>query len=431
MSRLCFWLQRWAAWCTLRVLRPKDILVFMINCTTERRGGGRLSTPAYLLLLAAFAVVTMAIGYVWYAPGVLHQNNYHEYSFAALNYSDIIWLYFRDNLAARPRPYIDYALEYPALLGGLTYVLSFVSNLPAYFALTYAILACCALGTIVALDRLPGVSTWQFALAPALLLYTGLNWDLAALFFLALALLAYQRGHDRWGTLALVCGVWFKLFPLVFLAAVVVERFRERRWRAIGEIMIVFVLGSAAINLPLALAHWDNWSYFFTFNAERGGGSGFWVLFPDLAPAQVNQISLVVLGSGALALMLLALRAQHAVLLPLGASLLLWWLFVNKVFSPQYALWIFFSLALLHASRSLWIAVVATDVGHFFVSFLILFSLRFNIGDLIGWQNQYLRTPLELFREALLLVGVAYGVKLLQNERVARRREETVTAPTT
>ncbi len=398
----------------------------------ERRTTNRaLSTSTYLVLLAAFAALTMAIGYVWYAPGVLHKDNYHDYSFAALNYSDIIWLYFRDNLAAQPRPYLDYALEYPALLGGLTYVLSFVPNVSTYFASTYVILAFCALGTIVALDRLPGVSTWQWALAPALLLYTGLNWDLAAIFFLALALVAYQRGHDRWGTLALVGGVWFKLFPLVFLAAVVVDRFRERRWRAIIEIVMVFVLGSALLNLPLALANWNNWSFFFTFNAERGGGSGFWVLFPNLLPSQVNQISLVVLGSGALALMLLALRARHAVLLPLGASLLLWWLFVNKVFSPQYALWIFFSLALLHASRSLWLAVVAADVGHFFVSFLILFSLRFNSGDLVGWENQYLRTPLELFREALLLIGVAYGVKLLQNERVARQRDEVAAAPTT
>ena len=403
----------------------------MIYRTTERRGGGMLRTPAYLTLLAAFAAIMMVIGYVWYAPGVFHPNNYHEYSFAALNYSDIIWLYFRDNLAAQPRPYVDYALEYPALLGGLTYVLSFAPNVSAYFALTYAILALCALGTIVALDRLPGVSVWQFALAPALLLYTGLNWDLAAIFFLALALVPYQRGHDRWGTLALVGGVWFKLFPLVFLAAVVIERFRERRWRAIVEIMIVFLLGSALINVPLALANWENWSYFFTFNAERGGGSGFWVLFPNLSPPQVNQISLVVLGSGALVLLLLALRARHAVLLPLGASLLLWWLFVNKVFSPQYALWIFFSLALLHASRSLWVAVVAADVGHFFVSFLILFSLRFNIGDLIGWENQYLRTPLELLREALLLIGVAYGIKLLQNKRVVRQRDEVAVVPMT
>src|SRR5215216_7412483 len=73
----------------------------------------------------AFAMVMMIIGYVWHVPGTRHPQDYHDYSFQTLNYSDIIWLYLRDNLAHQPRPYLDYKLEYPALLGGLSYVLSF------------------------------------------------------------------------------------------------------------------------------------------------------------------------------------------------------------------------------------------------------------------------------------------------------------------
>ena len=70
---------------------------------------------------------------------------------------------------------------------------------------------------------------------------------------------------------------------------------------ALMEIVGVFVLGSVVINMPLALTQWNNWSFFFTFNAERGGGSGFWVLFSNLIPPQVNEIRLIVLGSGVVA----------------------------------------------------------------------------------------------------------------------------------
>ena len=69
-------------------------------------------------------------------------------------------------------------------------------------------LAVCALGTIVALQYLRQASPWHFAAAPALLLYTGLNWDLTAIFMSVLALLAYRRRFDALGTLALIAAVW-------------------------------------------------------------------------------------------------------------------------------------------------------------------------------------------------------------------------------
>lgn len=393
-----------------------------MSTRTPARRGGRTRRPStlYPFLLVTLAAVLMLIGYVWRAPSVYHPDDYHTYAFAALNYSDIVWLYLRDGLAQQPRPYLDYALEYPALLGGLTYLLSFAPDLASYFALTYVLLSYCALGTIVALQRLPGVQAWQFAAAPALMLYTGLNWDLAAVVLAAVALVAYTRGHDRWGTLALLGGVWFKLFPVVLVGAAVVERVRERQWRAAAEIIAIFVVGSAAINVPVALANWDNWLYFFTFNTDRGAGSGLWVLFPTLTPAEVNRVSAIALVVGGLVSVALALRARHTVVVPLSAVLLLWWMFVNKVFSPQYVLWIFLALALLRTPATLWVSMVAVDIGHYAVSMLLLFSLRFENGDLVGWQSTHLRTPLEVVREGLVLVALLYGFKrLLDSDRTA------------
>lgn len=385
----------------------------VISERRERFDAIALGAAARGLAPFAVAALLLALGYLWHVPGTARPRDYQSYSYAALNYSDIIWLSIRDEVASHRRPYLDYRLEYPPLTGGLSYLLGFAPSLWAYFSLAYGVLAACALGTIAALGRLPGTNRWYFAAAPALLLYTGLNWDLAAIAMTALALLAYSRDRDRWGTLALVAAVWLKFFPVVFLGAILVERLRARRPRAALAIAGIFALGSAAINLPLARANPAGWGFFFTFNAGRAAEPSLWTLLPALTTARIDALSLLLLAGGGLALTLLALRAERTVALPLGATLLLWWLLVNKVYSPQYALWIFLALALLRPSRSLWQGFVAFDLAYYYASFQILFTVRFDEPALLEWQVHHLLNPLVVLRLGFLGACVGWGALAL------------------
>jgi hypothetical protein len=359
------------------------------------------------------AAVLLGVGYLWHASGTDHPNDFHVHTFANLNYTDIIWLYIRDNVARHPRPYLDYPLEYPPLTGGLSYLLGFAPSLRAYFALTCTMLTLGGLATVAALGGLPGANRWWFAATPALLVYGMLNWDLAAVGLTALALLAYSRGRDAWGTLALVAAVWLKFFPLVFLGAILVERLRERRWRAVATIAVLFALGSAAINLPLALKNRAGWAYFFTFNDERRAEPSIWTILPRLTIPQVNILSLVVLVIGGLILAALALRARGQVFLPLGAALLLWWLFVNKIYTPQYGLWVYLALALLAVPRGFWQGFVLFDLAYYVASFQILFTslfaANFPVEPLVLWQTHYLIDPLVVVRLGLLALFVGWG----------------------
>lgn len=393
-----------------------------------RKGTGSLRTVwwwegvqrAGPFLIAALVLI---FGYTRYAPGTEQIQAYHAWAFAELRYSDIIWLYVRDDGTVHPRPYLDYPLEYPALTGALIYLLGFAPDLRTYFALTYAVLATCALGTIAVLGRMPGVNPWYFAAAPALYFYAGLNWDLAAIAMAVLALLGYSRDRDRWATLALVGAVWLKFFPIVFLAAILIERLRARRLRAAAEIVGLFALGSAAINLPLAYANRAGWEHFFTFNRDRRADSGPWVELRHLTTTEVNQLSLAVTVLGGLALAIIAFRVHRPVLLPLGASLLLWWLMINKVFSPQYMLWAFLALALLCPPWSLWTGAVAVDVVGFYIGFMIQFSLvHIESERLLGWEFRHLYDPLQLLRTVLFLLAIAWAVHLLIRDGMAGPR---------
>jgi hypothetical protein len=382
---------------------------------TGPRYPARRWSPTVAATLAAWgppvlAAALLAIGFWWRLPGTGHPADYHDYSFRALNYSDIIWLYLRDRTATHPRPYLDYPLEYPPLTGALIYLLGFAAGPRAYYCATYGVLALGALGAVLALGRLPGANPWFLAAAPALWLTGGLNWDLAAIGMTAAALLAYARGRDGRGTLALLAAVWLKFFPLVFLVAVVAERWRAARLRAARRIAGGFALGSAALHLPLVVANRAGWSYFFTFNSARPAEPGLWTVLGGLDTAQVNRLSAVALGAGCLVGAWCAVRSRRPVLLPLGSALLLWWLFLNKVYSPQYGLWVLLALALAPVPALLWQAVALADGAYFVVSFQLLYAGRFQRAELSDWLLRYLHTPLVLARLALLLACLGWLV---------------------
>lgn len=377
------------------------------------------------------AAVLLLLGFLHYAPGTaysLSAEHYRAYSFPAFRYSDLIWLYLRDGLADRPLPYLDYPLEYPPLTGLLSYALSWAPDLPTNFALSYLILAGCGLGTVAALRGIPGANPWVYAAAPALFFYTGHQWDPAAIFATALALLLLTRGRDRWGAVALAAAVSLKLFPLAFVAAAMVDRVRRRRWRDAAEIGAIVGAVSLAVNLPVALADFDGWAFFVRWNRDRLADSGIWVLWRGVPTETLTLWSgaAALVGGAAIAAATLWPRAiwrrpaGGSVLLPLGSSFLLWWLFVNKTFTTHLVLWVFLALALIRPAWWLWLAIVAADLVGFQVgNYLNLYNIpEFRHAPLIRAAVENIYDPLQIARSVVLLSAVGWGVRELRRRVV-------------
>ncbi len=377
----------------------------------------RLPGPVWLSQAAPLVVAALylILGFVHYAPGAglkTSAETYRSWAFPSFKYSDLTWLYLRDHLAAHPKPYLDYPLEYPPLTGLLSYLLSFAPSPEANFGLTYLVLALAALGTVLALHRVRGASAWYYAALPALFFYTGYQWDPAAVFVTALSLVAYSRGRDRLGTIGMTAAVWFKLFPIVWVAATFIDRVRERRYRAAAEIAVIFAVISAIINVPLARADWEGWSFFFKWNGDRAADSGIWVFLRNLSTHQATQLSFLLVAFGALGLTLIALASRRPVLLPLGAMVLLWWLLVNKTFTTHLVLWVFLALAVLRPPLLLWSAFVAVDIAAYqlgnYLNVPIVPDFRGTLLIPLGWR--YLYDPLQLVRSGLLLFTIAWGI---------------------
>ena len=338
-------------------------------------------------------------------------------------YSDIAVLYDRDQLWLRPIPYLDYPNEYPVGLGLLSWAISHLSDgKTAYLLSTAAVLLGAGLVILVVGRRFGGARLWLFALSPALLWYGALNWDLFALCFLVGALLALRQGRDMAGGTLLALAVWTKFFPIVLVPLVILDRLLQRRWRDAALFSGAFAAISVAMNAPFAVIFGadgvhlrEGWLRFFTFNQERLQEANFWTLLcwagfgPDTATINRASAMLLLLGLVVVGGVLWFVRrrttdASVDALLPAALLLLGWWFFINKVYSPQYSLWLIVLLALLGASTWLAVGFALADTA-WFIAILLAVAER-------GWSD-WMHAPILLpplaFRETMTLLIVAWA----------------------
>ncbi|MHB1504008.1 MAG: hypothetical protein ACYCTL_13100 [Acidimicrobiales bacterium] len=101
-------------------------------------------------------------------------------------------------------------------------------------------------------------------------------------------------------------------------------------------------MAALIVNAPFAVANVGNWDHFFVFNARRGGAGG--ILY-ELHLASALPIPAVDLLSGVLVLLAVALLVPRVLRgsSPVAAAAVTFavLLLVNKVYSPQYMLWLF------------------------------------------------------------------------------------------
>ena len=300
------------------------------------------------------------------------------YQYQSWCYSDIMALYGPRHFDLHAFPYFSTDLEYPVGIGLLAGTVGLLTNsLVSFFLINSLVLGLLAGVTLWCLQQL-GVKIkrlYLFALAPTLILYAFLNWDLLPVALVALALVAFKRGDDRWAGLWLGLGAASKLFPGLLLPGLLVSRLVARRqmaWQLIGGAVGGFLL----LNLPIYLADPAGWWYPWQFQAERFPNfetvwffiyhhfgaedisSFWWTTYPKLT-------SWLSLGLFGLALTWLLFQEWfHKRSRPLVISFvtLILFLLTAKIFSPQYLLWLVPFLVVLPLPHRAVIGFFAVDL---------------------------------------------------------------------
>jgi uncharacterized membrane protein len=182
------------------------------------------------------------------------------------------------------------------------------------------------------------------------------NFDAIATAFAACGLLAWSRRRPALAGTLLGLGAAAKLYPAFFLLPMLLLCLRTGKVDAWLRAFTGAVVAWLAVNLPIMLLYHAGWWEFFRLNAQRGmdpdsvynvisyftGWPGF---DPNLGPHQnpnvLNTVTTSLLLLACLGIAWLALAApRRPRLAQLCFLLVAAFLLTNKVWSPQYSLWL-------------------------------------------------------------------------------------------
>jgi uncharacterized membrane protein len=368
-------------------------------------------TPTRVLLLMTAFV--FALGMVQKAPCSLAEGKDQPWVYSHMCYTDLRPLYVPRGLAELSWPYSDdketrqryQVMEYPVGIAYWAYGAAWVTQklsgspdvgarsdrpvsdlygdqdvdreLTVFVLVNAAGFALLALIAAWALSRVHRGRPWDaaaFALSPTLVLTGLINWDLIAVALVAGALWAWSRDRPLLTGVLIGLGTAAKLYPLFLLGGLLVICIRNRRYGAFGIAAVWAAVSWAAVNLPAYLSGADEWKVFWSFNQGRGADLGSVWLIIDQVRADgvqvgtINTWSWIFFGLwcvGVLVIGLLAGRRTGSVprLAQLGFLIVAGFLLVNKVYSPQYVLWL---LPLAVMARPRWRDQIIWQAGEIF-----------------------------------------------------------------
>jgi uncharacterized membrane protein len=298
-------------------------------------------------------------------------------------YSDVIPLYGLERLQDGALPYKSSwtdaggqrtrYMEYPVVTGMLQYGVMKVTKeivsyqdptrphrpeVIVYFIVMVLVLA---VAWLVALwCTIPLVARKRdaalIALSPLIVVHAFTNFDTLAVALAAGGMLAWARHRPELAGVLIGLGAAAKLYPVFILGALLVLCLRTDRMQPWYRATATAAAAWAVVNLPFAVLYPQGWWEFFRLNSTRPadhdsvynaisvltGWLGFdGPLYQGDSPEHLNLVTLALFALICLAVAAVGLTAPHR---PRVASLVFLivagFLLTNKVWSPQYSLWL-------------------------------------------------------------------------------------------
>ncbi len=352
-------------------------------------GSGRLALLAgSVTALVIASLGGSALGFLNKAACRAGAWNVNVEQFQAHCYTDIYPLYFGEGLWHGQIPYFDHPVEYPVLIGAAMQAAATVVHSIAnpytrgreFFDVTVAGLAICALIGVLCTAYLAGRSRrWTallVALSPGLILAAFINWDMIAMALTALAMAAWAARRGMLSGVLFGLAIATKFYPLVLLGALFLLCLRAGRLRAFWVALASAAAAWLLVNVPVALGAFTGWSRFYQLNTSRGADWGsIWYFFEterwpgvgSLSLHALNLVSLLLFAVACGLIALLTLAAPRRPRLPQVFFLVLAsFLMVNKVWSPQYVIWLVPLVVLARPRLWSYLLWQVGEVGYFF-----------------------------------------------------------------
>lgn len=222
-----------------------------------------------------------------------------------------------------------------------------------FFDLTALYLVICAVFVVVLTGLAAGRRRiWDAAmigLSPVLVLNGMVNWDLAAVALTAGAIFAWSRRRSKLAGALLGLAVATKFYPIFLLVPYLALCLRAGQLRSWLKLFATAVVTWLIVDVPFMIVSPAGFWRFYTFNKERGTEYNSLFYAWEYFVRQQRPLSTGVLNGFSDFLLLMALAAIFVLILLLRRRprigqvaflTALAFVLTNKVYSPQYALWL-------------------------------------------------------------------------------------------
>jgi hypothetical protein len=343
-------------------------------------------------------------------------------------YTDITALYYVRGFATDIWPYGsgNDSLEYPLLSGIGIWLISLfspngVAGLLPFFHINLLTISALTLLVGYRLYVLDPRNLFLFSLSPAVISALFINWDIWAIAPLLLAIFYLNKERHWIAGLFISLSIFLKFFPVIYLVPIaLVLNFRSRGFY---RFFSGFMVTSLAINLPLMLTQFDGWLKFYIFNFSRGIDFGsIWHLY-SLKYGWIDDINWLITPIILTFLIGCYLRYRANLLGSIFLTSVIFFT-LNKVYSPQYVLWLTI-VALLYfpKTKSFYLLFTLWQSGEYLYQYGIWRHLLTVLDEPSGISTDtYL--VLSGLRIMSLLVLAGYAIFLLENNLIKSRRSK-------
>ncbi len=304
-------------------------------------------------------------------------------------YTDIPALFTERGLDSNTFPYLSptNSIEYPPIIGLGNWLISFITpsenSFRYFFDINALLIIVLFFISAIIVRKISPAYQYLFPLAPAVIASLFINWDMWAVVSTLLAIYYFDKKQYE------VSGIWLgvsiatKFFPIVLLLPIAIIFYRSSKIRLFYRYLFTTTIFWGAINIPIALTHFDGWWRFFKLNLERGADFGSIWFALSLLDINVPHLDLIY---PLLSIILFIGLAFYLLKLPNTPNLAAVALFalvifttVGKVYSPQYILWLTpLAVIALQNSRQLitfWFWQATEAIYHLAIwQYLALFS---------------------------------------------------------
>lgn len=290
-------------------------------------------------------------------------------------YSDFPELFRNRGLGEGIFPFFSQGsfFEYPVLMGIVAGATALLvpgqgvtdARILGYFDVNATLIAAVWIVTVLATARMTRRRPWDaamVALAPGIVLAGVINWDMWAVGFLAVGMYFLSKERLVLAGILIGLGTATKLYPVLIFGAILLLALRT------GKIRPLVVTASAAaatwlaVNIPIAAMNPAGWKYFYQFTEDRPAGySSPWFAYNLVAdrlhwkllgPEAINTLALNLFLVSCVLIAVLALTApRRPRLAQLAFLIVAAFILTNKVYSPQFVIWL---IPLLALARPRW-----------------------------------------------------------------------------